>query len=254
LIPLRWLTLPVIILLACSGWPDGTTAGIKRHNCSSPTGIITPADRPVTNKAVDYYLNGKDNPSEFYDICLLVDTFNLSLTVFSKGEAVRKYPVAAGRPGSETPVGVWKIINKSDIPAPGTGARWMELNIPGGTYGIHGTDNPWSIGSYASGGCIRLQNAHVEEIYPWVSIGACVIIAGNPFGRFGEDYPLLSQGNCSSAVWEVQYTLKRLGFYQGEIDGIFGAGTAQAVSDFRRKKGLPEGFYVDEEVYHLLGL
>lgn len=254
MIPLRWLTLPVIIFLACSIWPVGTAAGIKRHNCSSPTGTITPADRLVTNKTMAYYLNGKDSPFEFYDVCLLVDTFNLSLTVFSKGEVVRKYPVAAGKPGSETPVGVWKIIDKTDIPAPGTGTCWMELNIPGGTYGIHGTDNPWSIGSYASGGCVRLQNAHVEEIYPWVSIGTRVIIAGNPFGRFGEDYPLLSRGNCTPAVREVQYTLQRLGFYKGEIDGIFGAGTDVAVSDFRQKKGLPEGSHVDEEVYHLLGL
>lgn len=208
-------------------------------------------DKPVLN---ENFLNDNPVPSPYYDVCLLIDTFNMSLTVFSKGESIRKYPVAVGKPSSETPVGVWKVIDKSALPGTGTGTRWMRLNIPCGNFGVHGTNNPSSIGTYASGGCVRLHNIHVEEIYPWVNIGTRVIIAGNPFGRFGEDYPLLRQGSCGSAVQAVQYTLKRLGFYENEADGIFGPGTAQAVKDFRVKKGLAEGTQVDEEIYHLLGL
>ena len=199
-------------------------------------------------------LNNNPDPSPYHDVCLLIDTFNLSLTVFSRGEPIRKYPVAVGKPSSETPVGVWEVVDKSDLPGAGTGTRWMRLSIPCGNFGVHGTNNPSSIGTYASGGCIRLHNLHVEEIYPWVAVGTRVIITGNPFGRFGEDYPLLRPGSCGSAVQAVQYTLKRLGFYKNEADGIFGPGTAQAVKDFRLKKGLAEGTQVDEEIYHLLGL
>jgi len=231
--------------------PSGVFGSVKGHcDCSSyPAG--KDQDKPVLNETI---LNNNPDPSPYYDVCLLIDTFNLSLTVFSKGEPVRRYPVAVGKPSSETPVGVWEVIDKSDLPGTGTGTRWMQLNIPCGTFGVHGTNNPSSIGTYASGGCVRLHNAHVEEIYPWVNIGTRVIIAGNPFGRFGEDYPLLHRGSCGSAVQAVQYTLKRLGFYKNEIDGVFGPGTAQAVQDFRLKKGLSEGSQVDEEIYHLLGL
>ena len=44
----------------------------------------------------------------------------------------------------------------------------MGLNNPG--YGIHGTNNPSSIGTAASLGCIRMHNHHVEELFPLVSI------------------------------------------------------------------------------------
>ncbi|MEW6424353.1 MAG: peptidoglycan-binding protein [Bacillota bacterium] len=218
------------------------------------TGLITPATWAAISRAMVKRVDTLARFGEFYDVTLLVDTFNLTLTVLSHGEPVRKYPVAVGKPGSETPIGIWKVTDKSDEPAPGTGTRWLGLNVPCGNFGVHGTDNPWSIGTYASGGCVRLHNAHIQEIYPLVPVGAWVIIVGNPFGRFGEEYPLLQQGDCSPAVREVQYKLKRLGFYQGEPDSIFGPGTARAVKAFRKKHGLAEGTYVDEEIYHLLGL
>jgi L,D-transpeptidase ErfK/SrfK len=225
----------------------------KKHNLP-PTGVIDSATWAAISEDMVKQADTISGPSEFYDVVLLVDTFNLTLTVFSNGEPVQKYPVAVGKPGSETPVGVWKIINKSSVPAPGTGTHWMGLNVPCGNYGVHGTNNPWSIGTYASGGCVRLHNAHIKEIYDWTPEGAWVIITGNPFGRFGEEHPLLQQGDCSPAVREVQYKLKRLGFYKDEPDSIFGAGTARAVQEFRRANGLSDEARVDEDVYHLLAL
>lgn len=252
---LRWSTLLIITAFIFSFYPSESMAGPEQHNCScSSGGDVEPLHRAVTNKNITYNMNSKHNPSEFDDVCLLINTFNLTLTVFCKGEPIRKYPVAAGKPGSETPAGVWKVVNKSDAPASGTGTRWMGLNVPWGSYGVHGTSNPPSIGSYASKGCIRLHNAHVEEIYPWVNYNTWVIIVGDPFGFFGENHPLLREGSFGPAVREVQHVLKRLGFYEGETDGMFGPGTAKAVSDFRKKNGLPEGSQVNGETYNLLGL
>ena len=55
----------------------------------------------------------------------------------------------------------------------------MGLSIPHGNYGIHGTNNPSSIGGYVSNGCIRMYNHDVEELFPRVSIGTPVeIISG----------------------------------------------------------------------------
>ena len=43
------------------------------------------------------------------------------------------------------------------------GTRWIGLNQKG--YGIHGTDNPGSVGYARSHGCIRLRNADVERLF-----------------------------------------------------------------------------------------
>ncbi|MEO1206781.1 MAG: L,D-transpeptidase [Pseudomonadota bacterium] len=41
-------------------------------------------------------------------------------------------------------------------------------------YRIHGTDAPWTIGTAASSGCIRMFNKDVLDLYPRVNVGAKV--------------------------------------------------------------------------------
>jgi len=54
------------------------------------------------------------------------------------------------------------------------GARALYL---GGTlYRIHGTNEPWKIGSAVSSGCIRLSNADVIDLYERTRMGAKVIV------------------------------------------------------------------------------
>lgn len=43
-------------------------------------------------------------------------------------------------------------------------------------YRIHGTTAPWSIGQSVSNGCIRMVNAHVEDLYPRVKVGTRVVV------------------------------------------------------------------------------
>ncbi len=58
----------------------------------------------------------------------------------------------------------------------GFGSRWMGLNVPwGGKYGIHGTNQPGSIGFNASAGCIRMRNKDVEELYNLVEYNTTVL-------------------------------------------------------------------------------
>jgi len=40
---------------------------------------------------------------------------------------------------------------------------------------IHGTNQPWVIGTRASGGCIRMYNADVLTLYPEVPLGTMVV-------------------------------------------------------------------------------
>lgn len=41
---------------------------------------------------------------------------------------------------------------------------------------IHGTPEPWTIGSAVSNGCVRLVNAHIQQLYDLVPIGAKVVL------------------------------------------------------------------------------
>ena len=97
-----------------------------------------------------------------------------TLILFNGNLPIRNYPVALGKPSTPTPLGNFAIATK--IPHPGgvLGTRWMGLNFD--AYGIHGTNRPWLIGQLVSNGCIRMYNAHVEELYNLVRLGTPILI------------------------------------------------------------------------------
>ncbi len=96
------------------------------------------------------------------------------LTLFKDDKAFRTYPIAIGKILTQTPKGIYKIINKQVNPGGPFGARWMGLNRRG--YGIHGTNNPSSIGNAVSHGCIRMYNKDVIEVFNLVGVGTTVRI------------------------------------------------------------------------------
>lgn len=186
-------------------------------------------------------------------ISVIVDMDRLTLTLFDGGEPYKQYPVAMGKYESPTPVGNWEIISMSMNPPDVMGTRWLGLNIPYGQYGIHGTNAPHSIGSFASHGCIRMHNHNAEEIFSAVTVGTSVTIIGTPFGAPGTSPTVLRNGDKGPAVLEVQRSLKRLGYLKWTPDGFWGRGTEQAVKKFRTDNGLTGETLVDEKVYKLLG-
>jgi lipoprotein-anchoring transpeptidase ErfK/SrfK len=54
------------------------------------------------------------------------------------------------------------------------GARAMYLGST--LYRIHGTNQPWTIGSNNSSGCIRMRNEDVTDLYERVNVGTKVIV------------------------------------------------------------------------------
>jgi lipoprotein-anchoring transpeptidase ErfK/SrfK len=96
------------------------------------------------------------------------------MTLFKDGKVFKTYPVAVGKPATPTPKGNFKIINKAINPGGPFGARWLGLNKKG--YGIHGTNNPSSIGKNVSNGCIRTYNNNIIELANIVPIGTPVTI------------------------------------------------------------------------------
>lgn len=188
------------------------------------------------------------------EISITIDTNNLTLTIFSDGKPFKTYPVAVGRPRSLTltPVGEWRVIRKDMNWGGGFGTRWIGLNVPWGIYGIHGTDKPYSIGTRASAGCIRMFNRDVEELYPWVPMGAPVRIIGVlPPINFDRT---LRMGTSGRDVVEVQRRLNELGFTHGDADGRFGPATESSVKRLQKEYGLPVDGEVWTDMYYILGL
>ncbi len=65
---------------------------------------------------------------------------------------------------------------------------------------------------------------------------------------------VLRQGSKGSEVKEVQRRLKNWGYYKGNVDGIFGAGTKSAVIAFQKKNGLTADGVVGKATYKALGM
>jgi lipoprotein-anchoring transpeptidase ErfK/SrfK len=83
---------------------------------------------------------------------------------------------SVGKPSTPTPKGTFKIVERAINPGGPFGARWLGLSAPGGDYGIHGTNNPSSIGKAVSNGCVRMYNKDVIELAKIVPIGTVVKI------------------------------------------------------------------------------
>jgi len=54
------------------------------------------------------------------------------------------------------------------------GARAMYLGSS--LYRIHGSNEPWTIGTAVSSGCIRMRNEDVEDLYTKVRVGTKVVV------------------------------------------------------------------------------
>ena len=139
---------------------------------------------------------------------LVLDRRRRRLEVVENGVVLKRYPVAVGMPGWETPVGRFRVIematnpvwkhpaNGSVVPAgPANplGSRWIgfhrdcrtrrgfngqeQLVVTGCvTAGFHGTPNRASVGQAASHGCVRLFDENVQELYDLVKVGTPVTV------------------------------------------------------------------------------
>jgi hypothetical protein len=165
--------------------------------------------------------------SDANDEMVIIDVKRLKLTLYKNGQPIRTYPVAIGDSETPSPIGEWKVIHKGGNWGSGFGERWIGLNVPWGIYGIHGTNKPWSIGTRASHGCIRMFNRHVLELYDLVKLGAPVRIVG--------DLPKVVprkevvRNNTGRDIIAFQFALRKAGFEPGLADGRFGVEMEQAV-------------------------
>ena len=126
-----------------------------------------------------------------------------------KGEkpVVYTYPVSIGKMDWKTPLGKTRITQKEKNPnwyppasvrkehaergdplpavvPPGPdnplGAYKMRLAFGGGSYLIHGTNNPAAVGMAITHGCIRMYPEDIEQLYSMVPVGTNVYLVNEP--------------------------------------------------------------------------
>ena len=148
---------------------------------------------PISREMVSY--SGPYAPGT-----IVVDTKERRLYHVREGGRAMKYGVGVGKEGMQWS-GVHKVTRKAEwpgwTPPPAMRARERAkgrilpahmvggINNPLGAralyigstiYRIHGTNQPWTIGSAVSSGCIRLANEDVEHLYENVGVGAKVVV------------------------------------------------------------------------------
>lgn len=181
---------------------------------------------------------------------IFIDRYTQRLTLYEGLREVVSYPVALGKPETPTPPGEWRVVHKDRGWGGGFGTRWMGLNVPWGIYGIHGTNKPGSIGTFASAGCIRMFNKDVEELFDLVPLGTPVTITGDlpsvaPRDEFRRDA-------SGKPVLVLQVRLRQAGFDYGAMDARFGPAVEEAVRNFQFLYGLPADGVVNRDQQRIL--
>jgi lipoprotein-anchoring transpeptidase ErfK/SrfK len=148
-----------------------------------------PPDPKFNRQVVEY--TGKEAPGT-----IIIDTPNRFLFLVEEGGKAMRYGIGVGRPGF-TWAGVKTITAKREWPdwrppddmlkrrpdlprymAGGPenplGARAMYLGST--LYRIHGSNEPWTIGTNVSSGCIRMRNEDVTDLYGRVKVGTKVVV------------------------------------------------------------------------------
>ncbi len=118
-----------------------------------------------------------------------VDLTSRRATLFMESEVIKVWPICIGKPETPTPPGVYSIVRlKADPtwswegrryppgdPENGLGARWIGISLP--TYGMHGTNEPDSIGGALSHGCVRSSNDDVIDFFDYLKVGDTIVWA-----------------------------------------------------------------------------
>ena len=111
-----------------------------------------------------------------------------TVTLYRAGVQVFQSSVAVGAPDAPTPTGHFFVTEVLQISDPGDAYGPYALGLSGfsntyysfeggpGQIAIHGTDQPWVIGGYASHGCVRLTNPEITQLATQVSAGTPVDI------------------------------------------------------------------------------
>lgn len=211
----------------------------------------------ITSIGIDYWetrelaaIPGQPETAPKGKVSLVIKIPARILELHEDGQVYKKYRIAVGKSNTPSPIGEWVVDWKSYRSGDIFGTRFLALNVPWGGYGIHGTNQPWSIGHFASQGCIRMRNKDIEELFEWVPVGTPVRIEGQVL-RVQRTLKLHTMG---MDVVQLQVKLRKLGYLEGRADGFFNKDTEEAVKRFQHDKGIMPDGIVDRRMLDLLDI
>jgi lipoprotein-anchoring transpeptidase ErfK/SrfK len=173
--------------------PKQNLAGLKKGST-----VQVPNVQPFQIETVQQVADLPPKP-ELAQRVIKVDTKGRMLDLVDAAHVTASFPITPGSKSLPAPIGTWKIVKVTTLPIfrwdeamlqhgrrsadfhtipPGprnpVGIVWIGLNKKG--IGIHGTDNPDTIGRSASHGCIRLANWDAARVVNQVTVGMTVEI------------------------------------------------------------------------------
>jgi lipoprotein-anchoring transpeptidase ErfK/SrfK len=173
--------------------PPGSGSPAYAPQAYAPPNQSDPRDGPIDPKFLrqEVAYPGREAPGT-----ILVDTTNKFLYLIEGDGRALRYGIGVGRPGflwagvkTVTAKREWPdwrppaemIARRPDLPRymPGgidnpLGARALYLGSS--LYRIHGSNEPWTIGTNVSSGCIRMRNEDVTDLYQRVKVGTKVVV------------------------------------------------------------------------------
>src|ERR1700733_5475002 len=180
------------------GQPSGYQPAAPDYQAQPQQGYAPSGQGDMANYQIDprYDRQTVDYRGDEQAGTIVIDTPNKFLYLVEDGGKAMRYGIGVGRPGF-TWAGVKTITAKKEWPdwrppadmlqrrpdlpryMPGgednpLGARAMYLGST--LYRIHGSNEPWTIGTNVSSGCIRMRNQDVEDLYDRVKVGTKVVV------------------------------------------------------------------------------
>jgi lipoprotein-anchoring transpeptidase ErfK/SrfK len=261
--------------------PDDDTAAAAQRDAAGSTradprgfGALPPEVRPETGPRKELPPQFRralvDYPTREPAGTIIIDTANTYLyLVLGRGKALR-YGIGVGREGF-TWSGAERVSRKAEWPdwnppeqmiarqpylprfmAGGDGnplgARALYLGDT--LYRIHGTNQPSTIGSFVSSGCIRLTNEDITDLYARVKVGTRVVVlparqqvaaAGAPVDLSGRDSALTPSRAPAPEVARKRYKPEEIVAKLRQVDALLAQG--RDLADAIRQVGVSEGTY-----------
>lgn len=175
--------------------------GVKMDNLKAGLTLRVPNVTPFVIEELPKQGNLPEQP-DFKNRLIKISRADKMLELYDGEKLIASLPITPGQVGGgakETPAGTWKIVgiaanptfrwdegvlnhgkrtdtafNLPSGPNNPVGICWIGLNRPG--IGIHGTNNPQTIGRAASHGCMRTANWDVMRLAKMVTKGVTVEI------------------------------------------------------------------------------
>jgi hypothetical protein len=142
---------------------------------------------PIRPNGVTGWIRARDVDLVPVRTRITVDLSQRQLLLYRNDKLVLRTTVAVGSSATPTPLGRYYVNQRLISPSPGgpygPGAVGISAFSPvltgwaqGGPIGIHGTNEPWSIGHAVSNGCVRLRNPVLRRVFRQAVAGTPVLI------------------------------------------------------------------------------